>query len=149
MWYYGITKKCEGNLNLFSRHLRRCGPLHFAFRAMWHMHAPIFNKWDKKKKTKKNKNKKVALHMLTHGVMWGCGLTSLVVCIDDICDIRKRNVTIRSEIWTIKIRSLGFRNIRECVTLWRLILRSLGCIETIFIWSMILRSNHGLTILKI
>ena len=42
--------------------------------------------------------------MLTRGAMSCCGLTSLVVCIDD-----------------------KFRDIRECVTLWRLILRSLGC----------------------
>ena len=62
---------------------------------MWHMHAPTFNKWHKKKE----KNKKVALHILTHGAMRGCGLTSLVVCINDkIRDIRERNVTIRSEI---------------------------------------------------
>jgi hypothetical protein len=55
--------------------------------------------------------------------MRGCGLTSWVVCINDkFVDIRKRNVTIRSEI------SLGFQDIRECVTLWRLILRSLGSI---------------------
>ena len=63
---------------------------------MWHMHAPTFNKWHKKKK---KKNKKVTLHILTHGAMRGCGLTSLVVCINDkIRDIRERNVTIRSEI---------------------------------------------------
>ena len=63
--------------------------------AMWHMHAPTFNKWHKKK----NKNKKVTLHMLTHGAMRGCGLTSLVVCINDkIHDMRERNATIKSEI---------------------------------------------------
>ena len=52
--------------------------------------------------------------------------------------IRERNVTIRSEIWTMNIRSLGFRDIREWVILWRLILRSLGCnqldLETLGIW---------------
>jgi hypothetical protein len=65
---------------------------------MWHMHALTFNKWHKKKKNE-NENKKVALHTLTHGGMRGRGLTSLVVCINDkIRDIRKRNVTIRSEI---------------------------------------------------
>jgi hypothetical protein len=33
--------------------------------------------------------------MLTHGAMRGCGLNSLVVCINDkIRDIRERNVTI-------------------------------------------------------
>ena len=49
-------------------------------------------------KKKNNKNKKVTLHMLTDGAMRGCGLTSLVVCINDqFCDIRERNVTIRSE----------------------------------------------------
>ena len=65
--------------------------------AMWNMHAPTFNKWHKKKK--KNQNKKVTLHVSTHGAMRGCGLTSLVVCTNDkICDIRERNVIIRTEI---------------------------------------------------
>ena len=65
--------------------------------AMWQMHAPTFNDWQKKKK--KIKNKKVTLHMLTYGAMRGIGLTSLVICIDDkFCDIRERNVTIKSEI---------------------------------------------------
>ena len=37
--------------------------------------------------------------MLTHGVIRGCGLTTLVVCINDkFRDIRERNMTIRSEI---------------------------------------------------
>jgi hypothetical protein len=90
--------------------------------AMWWTHAPTFNKWHKRK------NKKVTLDMLTHGAMWGCGLTSLVVYINDnFRGIRERNVTIRSEIWTTNIRSLGFRDIREWVTSWRLILWSLGC----------------------
>ena len=32
MWHYGMTRRrCEDNLNSFSRHLRECGPLHFAF----------------------------------------------------------------------------------------------------------------------
>ena len=60
---------------------------------MWHMHAPTF------KEKKKKKNKKVTLHILTHGAMPVCGLTSLVVCINDkICDIKERNVTISSDI---------------------------------------------------
>ena len=51
-----------------------------------------------------------------------------MVCIDDkFCDIKERNVTIRSENQTTNIYSLGFWDIRECVTLWRLILWSLGC----------------------
>ena len=88
--------------------------------AFWHMHAPTFNKWHKKKKK--------TFHILKHGAMRGCGLTSLEVCINDkIRDRRERNVTIRSEIWTTNIRSLGFWDIREWVILWRLILRSLGC----------------------
>jgi hypothetical protein len=70
----------------------------------------------------------MALHMLTHGTMWGCGLTTLVVCIyNKFHDIRERNVTIKSEIWTTNICSLGLWDIRECVTLWRSILRSLKC----------------------
>ena len=57
----------------------------------------------------------------------GCGLTYVVVCSNDkIRDIRERYVEIRSKIWTINICSLGSRDIRECVTLWGLILRSLG-----------------------
>jgi hypothetical protein len=41
----------------------------------------------------------VTLHMLTHGIMQGCGLTSLVNCNNDkIHDIGERNVTIRSAI---------------------------------------------------
>jgi hypothetical protein len=61
------------------------------------MHVPTFNKWYKKKKKKKKKKK--TLHILTHGVIRGYGLTSLVVCIKDkLLDIRERNVTIRSEI---------------------------------------------------
>ena len=77
---------------------------------------------------KKNKNRKVTLHILTHGAMQGRGLTSLVVFVNDqICNIRERNMTIRSEIWTKNVRSLGFQDIREWVLLWRLIIQSLGC----------------------
>jgi hypothetical protein len=66
-------------------------------RVIWQMHAPILNKWHKNKN--KNKYKKVTLHMLTHGALWGCGLTSLVVFIKDkFCEMMERNVTIRSEI---------------------------------------------------
>ena len=101
-------------------------------RTMWWTHAPTFNKWQKKKK--KNKT----LHMLIHGVMWGRGLTSLVVCIyDKFYDIRERNLIIKSEIWTTNIRSLGFLDIREYVTLWRLILWSLGCTRNMGqLWQM-------------
>ena len=113
MWHYGIY---------IHSPLTSVGVVHSTWpsRTMWHMHAPTFNKWQKKKKK--------TLHILTHGAMRGCGLTSLVVCINDkICDIRERNVTIRSEIWTTNIRSLGFQDIREWVIIWRLILQSLGC----------------------
>jgi hypothetical protein len=73
-------------------------------RTMWWMRAPTFKN--------KNKNKKNALHMLTHGVLQACGLTSWVVCINDkFRDIRERNVTIRSEIRPANIRSLGFGDI--------------------------------------
>ena len=111
MWHYGI---CTHSPFTFV------GVVHSTWhcRAMWHMHAPTFNKWHYKKK-------KMQLHILTRG----CGLTSLMVYINEkIRDIRERNMTIRSEIWTMNIRSLGFRDIREWVILWGLILRSLGCI---------------------
>ena len=94
-------------------------PLGLHGRCGGRMHQ-LSNKWHKKKK-------KVTLHMLTHGAMRGCGLTSLTVCINDkFHDIRERNVTIRSEIWTMNIHSLGFWDIRECMTFQGLILRSLG-----------------------
>jgi hypothetical protein len=104
------------------------------------MHAPTFNKWHKNK----NKNKKVTLHILTHGTMQECGLISLVVCINNkFCDIRERNVTVRSEIWSMNIRSLGFQDIREWVTLWRVILWSLGCISQTNLCQILhLLSNH-------
>ena len=55
-------------------------------------------------------NKKVTLHMLTNGTMRGCGLISLVVCINDkFHDIRERYVTIKSEIWTTNICFLVFQ----------------------------------------
>ena len=60
-----------------------CGPLHLAFPNDVAMHAPTFNKLQKKKKKKKKKNKVVTLHILTNGAMQGCGLASLVVCITD------------------------------------------------------------------
>ena len=119
MWHYGIW--------IYSP-LTSVGVVHSTWpsRTMWHMYAPTFNKWHKKKR----KIKKVTLHMLTHGAIRGCGVTSLVVCINDkLCDIRERNVTIRSEICTTNICSLGFRDIKEWVLLWRLILRSLGCTQ--------------------
>ena len=78
--------------------------------TIWQTHAPTFNKWHKKKK-----KKKVTLHILTHDAMQGCGSTSLMVRTNDkFRDTRERNVIIRSDIWTTNIRSLGFRDIREC-----------------------------------
>ena len=66
--------------------------------------------------------------MLTHGAMRGCGLPSWVIYINDkFCDTRERNVTIKSDIWTTNILSLGFWDIGESVTLWKLILWSLKC----------------------
>ena len=119
-WYY----ICMWDFGIWIHSpLTSVGVVHSTWpsRTMWHMHAPTFNKWQQKKKK--------TLHMSTHGALRRCGLTSLVVCINDkkIYDIRERNVTIRSESWTTNIRPLGFRDIREWVILWRLILRSLGC----------------------
>jgi hypothetical protein len=126
MWHYGMSqRRCEDNLNTFSRHLHLVHS-NWPPKAMWQTHAPTFNKWQRNNNN--NNNNKVTLHILTHDAMWGCGLTSLVVCINDkLHDIREQNMTIRSEIWTMNICSLRFRDTRECVTLWRLILWSLGC----------------------
>ena len=57
--------------------------------------------------------------MLTYGATRGCGLTSWVVCINDkFCDIKERNVTIRSEIWATHIcspRVLGYYIVSDIV----------------------------------
>ena len=93
---------------------------------MWHMYAPTFNKWHKKKKKKKLK---VTLHILTHGAMQceGVGWLLWWLTLNKTRDIRERNVTIKSEIWTTNNRPLGFWDIREWVIIWWLILRSFGC----------------------
>ena len=52
--------------------------------------------------------------MSIQDAMRGCGLTSWVVRISyKFCDIREGNVTIRSEISTTNIRSLGFWDIKK------------------------------------
>ena len=121
-WYYRISVACVTmEFESFSSHLCWYGPLPWPSQAICHTHAPTFNKRIEKKKKK-------TLHILTHDAMWGCGLTSLVVCIDDkLCDIRERNMTIRSENWTTNIFSLRFQDIGEWVILWRFILWSSEC----------------------
>ena len=57
-----------------------------------------------------------------------CGLRSLA----DYLDVKSRdvwegNVTRRGEIYIEHIRSLGFRDIIEGVTIRRLVLRRVGC----------------------
>ena len=56
-----------------------------------------------------------------------------------IRDTREENVTIRSEIWSTNIRSLGFQDIREWVILWRLMLPSLGLL--ILCWVILTKMN--------
>ena len=67
--------------------------------------------------------------MMTTWCVQACGLNTLVVYFNVETHVyERRNVTIRSEIETMNIRSLGFRDVREGVTLRRLILWSLRCI---------------------
>jgi len=128
-WYYRISvacgmteRRCEDNLNSISRHLRLCGPLHLV------CPGDVANVCTNIQQVAQEEEEEE--DDTSHGAMWGCGLTSWMVCnIDKVHDIRERNVTIRSEIWTTNIRALGFRDTREWVTLWRLILRSLGCMS--------------------
>ena len=122
-WYYRNSVACntmEFEFLLLSSLLVWSTPYGLPGRCGKCMHQHS-TKWQKKK----------TLHILTHGAMRGCRLTSLVVCINDkIHDLRGKNVTMRSEIWTTNIRSLGFQDIRNWVISWKLILRSLGCIIT-------------------
>ena len=142
-WYYRNDVACDTGIRIHPP-LTSVGVVHSTWpsRAIWRMHAPTFNKWDNNNNNKKKKKEKKTLHILTHGTMRGCGLTSLVVCINDkICDIRQRHATIRSGMWTINmIRPLGFWDIREWVILWRLILRSLGCRWCQASWPLFLKS---------
>ena len=108
------------NLNSFSSHLHWCGPLHLVFPG-----NVAYASTNIPQVTYEEEEDSIYWHM----TMQGCGLTSLVICINDrICDIRERNVTIKSEIWSRNICSLGVGDIREWVILWKVILRSLGCI---------------------
>ena len=101
-----------------------CGPLHLTFPGDVAYACTNIQKCHKKKKK----------NVLIHGTMQGCRLASWVVYINDkFCDIREKNVTIRSKIWTTNICSLGFRDSRECVTLWGLILRSIR----VHMWSCV------------
>ena len=54
------------------------------------------------KRKKGNKNKKMTLHISTHGTMQGCGLTLMVYINDKIRDIRERNVTTWSERFELR-----------------------------------------------
>ena len=68
-------------------------------------------------------------------LLWWFGLMAKPWYIRDI------NVTIRTDIWTKNIHSLGFRDIREWVTPRRLILWSLGYTNLRFL-ELILVSNQ-------
>jgi hypothetical protein len=125
MWHYGITQKeiwGQFEFVLLPPTLVWSTPLGLPGQCGGHMHQHLTSGIRRR---------------MTYGAMQRCGLTSLVVYINDkFHDIRKRNATIRSEIWATNIRSLGFRDIREYVTLWKLILRRLGCTnaQTFYTW---------------
>jgi hypothetical protein len=60
---------------------------------MWHMHAPTFNKWQKEKKKKSDTPH---VDRWRNVRVWVDFLDGFIN--DKFRDIRKRNVTIRSEI---------------------------------------------------
>ena len=69
-----------------------CGPLHLTYPGIV---ADTFNKWH----NKIINNKRVTLHILTHGQLQECGFIFLVVCINDKTrGIKERKVTMYSEI---------------------------------------------------
>ena len=146
MSHYGVTQRtCEDTFEfvLLSPTLVWSTPLSLPGQCGGCMHQRSTSGIRKKNK----KNKQVTLNMLTHGAMRGCGLTSLMVCTNDnFRDIRERNVTIKSEIWTRNIDSLEFWDIKKWVTLWRLISHNLGCVclqtETIAVKAPVILILH-------
>ena len=110
-------------VDLLSPTLVWSTPLGLPRRCDGHMHQHSTS--DIRKRKRKRRCYSTCWHMaLCEGVGWHLQWFALMT---KFCDIREKNVTIRSEIWTTNIHSLEFRDSRECVTLWRFISRSLGC----------------------
>ena len=83
-------RRYEGNLNSFSPH-HPVGGVHSTWPSgrcdkQMHQHSTS----GIRRKTKKVV--KVTLHMLTHGAMRGCGLTSSMVCLNDMFRDIKREI---------------------------------------------------------
>jgi hypothetical protein len=67
--------------------------------------------------------------MLTHATMQGCELTSWVPCINDKIIYNKGEKCVNKEQDLNSEQPFPRASVyRECVTLWRLILRNLECI---------------------
>jgi hypothetical protein len=122
MWHYGISqRRCEDNLSSFSHQLRLVWstPLGLPGRCGGHIHQ-----YSTCRIIIRRRGSIPHVDTWRNAIMW---VAFWVVCINDkFCDIRERNVTIRSGIWIVNICFLRFQDIRECVTLWRSTLQSLG-----------------------
>ena len=109
MWHYGIWNQSLLTSVGVVHSTWPSGGVAYACTNIQQVASEVEDEW---------MNKKVTLHILTHGAIRGYGLTSSVVCINDkILDIGESNAKVRSDVWTI--HSLGFRDIREWVILWR------------------------------
>ena len=114
VWYYRIIVACdtmEFEFILLSPLLAWSSPLGLPKRRGICMHQHSTSDMRERRRRRRR----------WHSTYWYMAqLTSLVICIDDrIYDIRERNVTIRSEIWTTNIlHCLGFGASKEWVILW-------------------------------
>ena len=116
-WHKG---RCEEDVKSISCHLVRwCGPFHLAFLGNVADACTNINSTSGIKRRRRRGMRR------WHSTCWhmaqceGAGWLLWWFEIDGrFRDIRERNVTIRSEVWTANICSLGFWDVRECVALW-------------------------------
>ena len=136
VWYYRISIACdtmEFEFILFSPPLVRSTPLGLPGRCDICMHQHSTSDIRRRRKHS------TYWHMAQcEGVGWLLWWWALMT---KLRDIRERNVTMRSEIWTTNIRSLRFQDIREWAILWGLISRSLRCISQTQLAPLLLSLN--------
>ena len=125
-WYYRFSVACgtmELEFILLSPPLLWSTPLGLPMRCGICMHQHSVS--GIRRRRRRRRWHSTCWHMMQcEGVRW---LLWWLALITNILWYKEINVIIKSEIWATNICSVGFRNIRKCVILWRLILQILGC----------------------